>query len=201
MIDGMIGKKLGMIQIFDPDGLATGVTVVEAGPCTVVSRKKESRVQVGFGSTRDAKLSKPVLGQFRKAGVGAFSVLKEFSADEPDSLEIGQEIRADIFSPGERVKVLGKSKGKGFAGVIKRWNFGGGRETHGSRSHRIPGSVGQCAWPSRVFKGKKMPGRLGGSSVTAPTVEVIEVRPDENLIFLKGPIPGARGSLVIIRKR
>jgi large subunit ribosomal protein L3 len=201
MIHGMIGKKLGMIQVFDQTGLATGVTVVEAGPCTVVARKKESKVQVGFGPTRDAKLSKPVLGQFRKAGVGFFSVLREFSADEPDSLEIGQEIRADIFFPGETVKVVGKSKGKGFAGVVKRWNFSGGRETHGSRSHRIPGSIGQCAWPSRVFKGKKMPGRLGGTSVTAPMVEVLEVRPDENLIFLKGPIPGARGSLVIIRKR
>jgi large subunit ribosomal protein L3 len=201
MIHGMIGKKLGMIQIFDESGQATGVTVVEAGPCTIVGKKAESRVQVGFGPTKEKKLSKPVLGQFRQAGVGAFSVMKEFVADEPDLLEIGQEIRADIFAAGERVKVVGTSKGKGFAGVIKRWNFSGGPKTHGSRSHRIPGSIGQCAWPSRVFKGQKMPGRLGGTKVTAPRVEVLEVRSDENLIFLKGPIPGARGSLVIIRKR
>ena len=114
---------------------------------------------------------------------------------------MGQEIRADIFSPGEKVKVVGTSKGKGFAGVMKKWNFGGGKKTHGSRSHRIPGAVGQCAYPARIFKGKKMPGRMGGVRVTAPAVEVVEVRADENLVFLKGPIPGARGSIVLIRKK
>ena len=201
MIQGMVGRKLGMVQVFNDAGHAIGVTVVEAGPCTVIKKTTQSKIQLGYGPTKESKLSKPVLGQFMKAGVGAFSILKEFWADDPDSLEIGQEFRADIFSPGETVKVVGTSKGKGFAGVIKRWNFSGGPGSHGSRSHRIPGSIGQCAWPSRVFKGKKMPGRLGGARVTAPKVQVLEVRPDENLIFLKGPVPGARGSIVLIRKR
>lgn len=201
MIRGMVGRKLGMVQVFDEFGHATGVTVVEAGPCTVVQKREQSKIQVGYGPTKEGRVSRPVLGHYRKCGTGPFSVLREFEADDPDSLEIGQEIRADIFAPGETVKVMGTSKGKGFAGVMKRWNFGGGKDTHGSRSHRIPGSIGQCAWPSRVFKGKKMPGRLGGAKVTAPRVEVVEVRPDENLIFLKGPVPGARGSLVVIRKR
>jgi large subunit ribosomal protein L3 len=145
-------------------------------------------------------VNKPLLGQFKKAGVPALGVLKEFDADDPEAIEVGQEIRADIFNPGDKVKVTGTSKGKGFAGVMKRWNFGGGRETHGSRSHRIPGSVGQCAWPSRVFKGKRLPGRMGGAQVTVPSVQVVEVRPDENLIFLKGPVPGPRGGIVLIRK-
>lgn len=201
MIQGMIGKKLGMVQLFDDDGRVIGVTVVETGPCTVIQKKDASKVQVGFGPAKEQRVNMPIMGQFKKAGTGPFKVLREFTADDVDSLEIGQEIRADIFSPGERVKVTGNSKGKGFAGVMKKWNFGGGRETHGSRSHRIPGSVGQCAYPSRVFRGKRMPGRLGGGSVTAPSVEVVEVRPDENLLFLKGPIPGPRGAIVLIRKR
>jgi len=201
MVHGMIGKKLGMVQIFDESGNATGVTVVEAGPCTVIQKKAQSKIQLGFGQAKERRLSKPILGQFKKSGTSAFSVLREFQADDPDSLQVGQEIRADIFAVGETVKVVGTSKGKGFAGVIKRWRFGGGKATHGSRSHRIPGSVGQCAYPSRVFKGKKLPGRLGGARVTTPKVKVLEVRADDNLIFLKGPIPGANGSIVLIRKR
>jgi large subunit ribosomal protein L3 len=200
MINGMIGKKLGMGQTFDDSGRAIGVTVVELGPCFVVRKKGDSTVQVGYGPTKESRVSKPLLGQFKKAGLTPFRILRDFQVDEPGSLEVGQEIRADIFNPGEKVKVVGTSKGKGFAGVMKRWNFGGGKDTHGSRSHRIPGSVGQCAWPSRVFKGKKLPGRLGGVRVTAPRVEVIEVRSDENLILLRGPIPGSRGGIVFIRK-
>jgi large subunit ribosomal protein L3 len=200
MVQGMIGKKLGMIQLFDEEGRAMGVTVVLAGPCMVVQKKAPARVQLGFGPKREKRVNKPLLGQFKKAGVPALGVLKEFDADDPEAIEVGQEIRADIFNPGDKVKVTGTSKGKGFAGVMKRWNFGGGRETHGSRSHRIPGSVGQCAWPSRVFKGKRLPGRMGGAQVTVPSVQVVEVRPDENLIFLKGPVPGPRGGIVLIRK-
>jgi len=200
MIQGMLAKKLGMIQLFDESGLAMGVTVVQAGPCTVIRKKDQSTVQVGFNQTEESKLTKPAQGHFKKAGTPPFAVLREFKAEDPESLSVGQEIRADIFSPGEVVKVTGASKGKGFAGVIKRWNFGGGRETHGSRSHRIPGSVGQCAWPSRVFKGRRLPGRMGGKQVTSPRVQILEVRPDENLLFLKGPVPGARGSILVIRK-
>jgi large subunit ribosomal protein L3 len=201
MLSGLIGKKIGMLQIFDETGQATGVTVVEAGPCTVIQKRAGAKVQMGFGPKKEHRVTKPLLGQFKKAGTEPFQVLREFTADDPDSLAIGQEVRADIFTVGDVVKVVGTSKGKGFAGVIKRWNFGGGRASHGSRSHRIPGSVGQCAYPSRVFKGKRLPGRMGGVRVTAPSVKILEVRPDENLLFLKGPIPGARGSIVLIRKR
>lgn len=201
MVQGMIGKKLGMVQIFDESGHAMGVTVVEAGPCTVIQKKGDSKIQLGYSLTKEHRISKPLLGQFQKAGTPAFKVLREFTTDDTGEVAVGQEIRADIFNAGDSVKVIGTSKGKGFAGVIKKWNFGGGRETHGSRSHRIPGSVGQCAWPSRIFKGKKMPGRMGGVRVTAPNVKVVEVRPDENLIFLKGPVPGPRGAIVLIRKR
>jgi len=201
MVNGLIGIKLGMFQMFDEAGHSLGVSVVQAGPCRVVQKKPNSRVQLGYGSAKESRLSKPVLGQFKKFGVPPCKVLREFAAENVDELQVGQEVGPDIFNPGDIVKVVGVGKGKGFAGVIKRWNFGGGRETHGSRSHRIPGSVGQCAWPSRIFKGKKMPGRMGGKSVTAPTVQVVEVRPDENLLFLRGPIPGPRGSIVLIRKR
>jgi large subunit ribosomal protein L3 len=201
MLQGLIGKKLGMIQIFDESGRAVGVTVVEAGPCTVIQKKDAARVQVGFQPARESRLTKPKLGQFKKAGTQPFSILREIDAAEPDGVEVGQEIKADIFAVGEVVKVTGTSKGKGFAGVMKRHNFGGGRETHGSRSHRIPGSVGQCAYPSRVFKGKKLPGQLGSAQVTVPSVMVLEVRPDQNLLLLKGPVPGPNGGIVLIRKR
>ena len=201
MVQGMIGRKLGMIQMFDDDGRALGISVVQAGPCTIVGKKGQTKVQLGFETVKESKLSKPEAGVFKKAGTEPFRVLKEFHVDDPESVQVGQEIRADIFSPGDVVKVTGTSKGKGFAGVIKRWNFGGGKETHGSRSHRIPGSVGQCAYPSRVFKGKKLPGRLGGVQVTSPTVQVVEVRADENLLLVRGPIPGSTGGIVWIRKK
>ncbi len=200
MVQGMIGKKLGMIQVFDAAGQALGVTVVQVGPCTVIQKRDEGKVQLGYGTAKESRVSKPVLGQFKKAGVAPLKVLREFAADDSDTIEVGQEILADVFSVGDMVKVVGTSKGKGFAGTIKRHHFGGGKKTHGSRSHRIPGSVGQCAYPSRVFKGKKLPGRLGGKQVTAPSVKVVEVRADENLVLLKGPIPGPPGGIVLIRK-
>jgi len=200
MVQGIIGKKLGMVQVFDEAGHAVGVTVVEAGPCTVIQKRSGPRVQLGYGAAKEKSLIKPVIGQFKKAGTGLFRVLREFKVDDPDSVEIGQEVGADIFSPGDVVKVVGTSKGKGFAGVMKRWNFSGGKATHGSRSHRIPGAVGQCAWPARIFRGKKMPGRLGGVRTTIPSVKILEVRADENLLLLKGPIPGADGGIVLIRK-
>lgn len=200
MVRGMIGKKLGMIQVFDNVGQAVGVTVVQVGPCTVIQKRDQGKVQLGFLSAKASRVSKPVLGQFKKAGVDPLKIVREFKAEDPEAIEVGQQISADIFQVGEVVKVVGTSKGKGFAGAMKRHHFGGGRETHGSRSHRIPGSVGQCAYPSRVFKGKRLPGRLGGKQVTAPSVKVFEVRADENLVLFKGPIPGATGGIVLIRK-
>jgi large subunit ribosomal protein L3 len=178
-----------------------GVTVVRVGPCTVVQKKADGKVQLGFEPAKESRLTKPVLGQFRKAGVAACRVLRDFAVDDADAVEVGQEFRADVFQTGDMVKVIGTSKGKGFAGVMKRWNFGGGKESHGSRSHRIPGSVGQCAYPSRIFRGKRLPGRMGGAQVTAPSVKVYEVRADENLVLLKGPVPGPSGAIVLIRKK
>lgn len=201
MVQGMIGRKLGMVQLFDDSGHAVGVTVVKAGPCTVIQKKGDSHVQLGFEPAKESKVIKPMLGQFKKAGVGPFKILKEFKAQDFEGLQIGQEISVDIFGCGEVVKVIGTSKGKGFAGVMKKHNFGGGKDSHGSRSHRIPGSVGQCAYPSKIFRGKRMPGRLGGAQVTAPSVQVFDVRSEENLLFLRGPIPGPNGGLVVIRKR
>ena len=201
MVQGMIGKKLGMVQLFDDQGQAMGVTVVEAGPCTVIQKRANTKVQVGFQEIKESRTKKPMLGQFQKAGTRPFKVLREFHVDDLDAVEVGQEIRADIFTVGDKVKVIGASKGKGFAGVMKRWNFGGGRASHGSRSHRIPGAAGQCAYPARIFRGKKMPGRMGGKKVTLPEVQVVEVRPEENLLFLKGPIPGSVGGIVLIRKK
>ena len=200
MVQGMIGKKLGMAQLFDSAGRAVGVTVVQVGPCTVIQKRGQAKVQLGFAERSKSRMNKPMQGVFDKAGTEPFGVLRDVEVAQPESVEVGQEFRADIFSAGETVKVTGTSKGKGFAGVMKRWNFGGGRASHGSRSHRIPGAVGQCAWPARIFKGKKMPGRLGGDRVTVPRVKVMEVRPDQNLVFLKGPIPGANGGIVFIRK-
>lgn len=200
MVRGMIGKKLGMVQLFDDAGRAVGVTVVQVGPCTVIQKRGGSKVQLGFGEKKKSRVNKPQQGLFDKAGTVPFGVLRDVEVADPGSVEVGQQIGADIFSPGETVKVIGTSKGKGFAGVMKRWNFGGGRSSHGSRSHRIPGSVGQCAWPARIFKGKKMPGQLGGDRVTIPRVKVMDVRPEQNLVFLKGPIPGANGGIVFIRK-
>jgi large subunit ribosomal protein L3 len=201
MVQGLIGKKLGMVQIFDESGQAVGVTVVEAGPCMVIRKKPNSRVQLGYGSVKESKASMPQIGQFKHIEGGPYAVLKEFKVVDPEAATPGLEVKADIFQPGEKVKVTGTSKGKGFAGTIKRHNFGGGRASHGSRSHRIPGAVGQCAYPARIFKGKRMPGRLGGTQVTSSSVQVLQVRPDDNLVFLKGPIPGANGGIVFIRKK
>ncbi len=200
MVNGLIGKKIGMVQIFGPEGRAIGCTVVEVGPCTVIQKKPMSRVQLGFEQVSEKRVNKPRMGLFERSGTPPFRTLREFTADDPDALDVGQEIKADIFAPGEILKVTGSSKGKGFAGVMKRWNFGGGKESHGSRSHRIPGAVGQCAYPARIFKGKRMPGRMGGERVTVPRVQVVDVRPDQNLVFLRGPIPGANGGIVLLRK-
>jgi large subunit ribosomal protein L3 len=201
MVQGIIGRKLGMAQIYDEDGRSIGVTVVEAGPCTVLDNKRPSAVQLGFAPVKESKLSKPLQGFFKKVGAGAFRVVRDMGVLQGDAVHVGDTVKADMFSPGEVVKVTGTSKGKGFAGVMKRWNFGGGKETHGSRSHRIPGSIGQCATPSRVLRGLRMPGRMGGGQVTVPTALVVDVRPEENLVLLKGPIPGPNGGIVLLRKR
>ncbi|MBM3308245.1 MAG: 50S ribosomal protein L3 [Candidatus Eisenbacteria bacterium] len=202
---GIIGKKLGMTRIFDESGTSVSVTVIEAGPCLVTRVKTKERdgyeaVQLGFGRGRAKSLTKPVLGQFAKANVPPQAKLREFRVAEPSRFEVGQEITVDIFKPGERVDVTGVSKGRGFQGVVKRYGHRGGDEAHGCMSHRVPGSLGQSAAPSRVYKGRKLPGRMGGERVTVRCVRVVQVDPEQNVLLVRGAVPGAANGLVIVRK-
>jgi large subunit ribosomal protein L3 len=205
MVNGILGKKLGMTQIFTENGTRIPVTVVEAGPCTVVQKKLVatdgySAVQLGFGAQKAQRFNKPAMGHFNKAGKGVFAHLREMDGDVED-LEVGAAVVcSDLFSVGDVIDVIGSSKGKGFQGVIKRWNFSGGRSTHGSKFHRAPGAIGCSAWPSHVVKGKKMPGQMGNERVTVQNLEIVDVRADQNLILIKGAIPGPKNGLVTIRK-
>ena len=206
MIQGILGKKLGMTQVFVADGRRIPVTVVEAGPCTVLQKKTESvdgynALQIGFSEKKTHRVNKPMMGHFKKADQGAFACLRELAAVNVDDYQVGDQITCDaVFKAGDIVDVTGTSKGKGFQGVIKRWGFSGGRATHGSHFHRAPGSIGMSAWPSRVHRGKKMPGQMGNARVTLQNLEIVEVRPEQNLILVKGAIPGANQGLVLIRK-
>ncbi len=206
MIQGILGKKLGMTQVFIADGRRVPVTVVEAGPCTVLQKKTESAdgynaLQVGFSAKKTHRSTKPMMGHFKKADQGAFAYLRELGAENVDDYQVGDQITCDaVFKPGDVIDVTGTSKGKGFQGVIKRWGFSGGRATHGSKFHRAPGSIGMSAWPSRVHKGKKMPGQMGNARVTQQGLEIVEVRPEQNLVLIKGAIPGPNHGLVMLRK-
>lgn len=206
MIQGILGKKLGMTQVFVADGSRIPVTVVEAGPCTVVQKKTESTdgynaLQVGFEAKKTHRVNKPLMGHFKKADQGAFAALRELAADNVDEYQVGDQVTCDsVFKAGDIVDVTGTSKGKGFQGVIKRWGFSGGRATHGSKFHRAPGSIGMSATPARVHRGKKMPGQMGNARVTQQNLEIVEVRADQNLILVKGAIPGPNQGLVLIRK-
>ena len=194
-----------MTQVFDPDdGHVERVTVIEAGPCFVTAIRRAERdgydaVQVGFGETREKKLTKAELGHLKKASVGAVRHLREFRGD-PGELEVGAEVKLDsVFEKGQTVKVSGISKGKGFQGTIKRHNFHRGPVSHGSHNIRAPGSIGASADPSRVFKGIRGPGQMGAQRVTQRGLEVVDVRPDENLLFVRGSVPGPKGSVVEVR--
>ena len=206
MVRGILGKKVGMTQIFDDDGQAVPVTVVEAGPCIVVQRKSTETdgydaVQLGLVESsprRDAP--KPIQGHFAAAGVPPTRHLGEVPVDVDDEAKPGDSVLADIFGADEQVHVIGRSKGRGFQGVIKRHGFGGGKATHGSMFHRAPGSIGRSAWPSRVFPGQGMPGQTGNKRVTVKNVTVVKVDRDRNLLFLKGGVPGARNSYIRIVK-
>jgi large subunit ribosomal protein L3 len=206
MVRGILGKKVGMTQIFDDNGRVVPVTVVEAGPCVVVQRKNAERdgyeaVQLGLVEMpprRDAP--KPIQGHFKDAGIPPTRVLGEVPVDDGDEAKPGDSVLADIFEADEKVRVVGKSKGRGFQGVMKRHGHGGGRESHGSGWHRKPGSIGQSAWPSKVFKGLKMPGQTGNKRITVKNVQVVKVDADRNLLFLKGGVPGARNSYIRIVK-
>ncbi len=204
MTRGILGEKLGMTQVFDEEGNAIPVTVIKAGPCTVVQKKVSNKdgynaIQLGYGAIKPKKANRPLKGHFDKAKVGPVAHLREFRLEKPDEYEVGQEIKVDIFKPGDVVDVTGTSRGKGFAGAIKRWGFHRGPMSHGSKYHRGPGSLGASADPSRVLKGRKMPGRMGGEKTTVQNIKVVKVDPDRNLLLVKGAVPGARGSIVAIR--
>lgn len=201
---GLLGKKIGMTRVYSEQGQAIPVTVIEAGPCVVLQKKTEAKdgynaIQVGFGPKKESRLTKPAAGHFKAAGKGGFYHIKEFRVADPEAYEMGQEIQlAELFKIGDEVHISGTSKGRGFQGVIKRHGFKGGRKTHGSMFHRRPGSIGCSAWPSRVIKGKKMPGRMGNDLITKKNLTVIDVRADENIMLVKGSVPGAKESLLQI---
>jgi len=206
MIKGLMGKKLGMTQVFAADGKRIPVTVVQVDSCVVLQKKTVekdgySALQLGAGEKKMQRVNKPMAGHFRAAGKGAFSAVKEFRVEDGIELNVGDEIRCqDVFAIGDVIDVCGTSKGKGFQGVIKRWNFAGGRNTHGSMFHRAPGSIGCSAWPSRVFKGKKMPGQMGNAKVTTQNLQIVDIRTDDNLLLIKGAIPGPKNGVVVINK-
>ncbi len=207
MAPGILGKKIGMTQIFDSEGRVVPVTVLQAGPCVVVQRKNADRdgyeaIQVGLVDfTREKLVKKPQRGHFAKAGVAPMRFLREFRLEEgAEGFQPGDRILAEHFRPREKVTVTGTSKGKGFQGVVKRHGFRGGRKTHGSMFHRAPGSIGQSAWPSRVFKGVRLPGRMGGERVTVSGLEIVEVQPDDNVILVRGAVPGPNGGYLSIRR-
>jgi len=204
MSKGIIGKKLGMTQVFADDGATVGVTVVEVEPSVIVQVKTKDKdgydaIQLGYGRIKQKNVTKPLQGHFSKADKGFFRKLKEFQV-ESEKYEAGQEITADIFQAGDFVDVVGTSKGKGFAGVVKRHGFAGGKATHGSMHHRAPGSIGASADPARVFKGTKMGGQMGNVRKTIQNLQVWQVRPDRNLLLLKGSIPGGENGVVLIKK-
>jgi len=201
---GLIGKKLGMTSVYDEEGVAVPVTVIEAGPCVVTQLKDEDKdgykaVQLGYGAQKEQRLTKPALGHLKKAGVDAKKVLREFRVEDTE-VNVGDEVTAAAFEEVNYVDIIATGKGRGFQGVVKRYDFGGGRASHGGGWIRRTGSIGMCEFPARVFKGKKMPGQMGDKRVTTQNLKVIQVRPEENLILVKGSVPGATGGIVTIKE-
>ena len=205
-VQGIIGKKVGMTQVYAENGRAYPVTVIEAGPCVVVQRKSKdkdgySAVQLGLVEARKAKsVTKPMKGHFDKAGLPPCRVLREFRVEDGAEVKVGDKVSVDLFAPGDTITVSGVSRGKGFQGVIKRHNFRGGAATHGSMFHRAPGSIGASAFPSRVLPGMKAAGHMGTDKVTLRNVTVVRVDAGNNLLVVRGAVPGAGGSIVVIRK-
>nr|WP_329955644.1 50S ribosomal protein L3 [Desulfomarina profundi] len=201
---GILGKKIGMTRIYSELGQATPVTVVEAGPCKVLQVKSEdtdgyNAIQVGFSEKKASRVNKAVAGHLKKSGSEGFYFIREFRVSDPEKYEVGQDITLDaVFKVGDLVDVQGTSKGKGFQGVIKRHGFAGGGAGHGSKFHRAPGSIGMSAYPGRVVKGKKMPGRMGNDTVLKKNVIIVDIRSDDNVVLLKGPLPGAKNGLLKI---
>ena len=204
MVNTILGRKLGMTQVWGEDDTIVPVTVIQAGPC-VISQVKTTEtdgyeaVQIGFGAVSDKKLTKALKGHFAKADVAAKKVLRDFRLEDLSALPVGEIIKADTFTAGDKVDVCGTSKGKGYAGVMKRYGFRGGPGGHGAHFHRAPGSVGQCATPSRVFKGLRLPGHMGCDTVTVKNLELVGVDEDQNLIMVKGAVPGGVNGIVRVR--
>ena len=205
MVKKLFGRKLGMTQHFLEEGKSVPVTVLKIGPCVVTQKKTVEKegynaIQVGYEPKKESRVNKPLRGHFRAAGERYFAHLNEIRIDDPETFELGQEIKSDIFDVNDIVHVIGISKGRGFSGVIKRWGFSGGRKTHGSRSHRIPGSIGCSATPGRVQKGKKLPGRMGCHRVTIKNLKVVGVRPEMDVVLVRGAVPGSTNGLIEISK-
>ncbi|MFI5324071.1 MAG: 50S ribosomal protein L3 [Thermodesulfobacteriota bacterium] len=204
MIEGILGKKLGMTEFFLENGTAIVATVIEAGPCYVVQKKTAGKdgyeaLQIGFEEVKPQRVAKPMLGHFKKAGVSPLRHLVEFSAAEGE-YKPGDRIKADVFKEGEKVDVVGTSKGKGFAGAMKRHHFSGQPASHGGMAHRRPGGIGSNTYPARVWKGQRMPGHMGHERVTMQGIQVFRVDTEKNLIIVKGSVPGPKGGLVIIKR-
>lgn len=202
---GLIGRKLGMTQIFKPNGEVVPVTVIEAGPCVIVAKRSVDKegynaLQLGFGYIKPHKVNKPLRGLFKKVGIEPKRYLREFRVDSIDEFEVGQELTVDIFKEGEKVDVTGISKGKGFAGPMKRHGFSGGPASHGSAFHRYGSSLGAHTEPGHVFKGKRMAGHMGSAKVTIQNLEIVKIYPEKNLLLVKGSVPGSRNSIVLIKK-
>ncbi len=205
MIKAIIGRKLDMTQIFADDGTVYPVTLVQAGPCTITQVKTPtndgySALQVGFGPKKAKNVNRPAKGHLDKVGKGYFEVLREIPVENTSEHNAGDQVLADIFEIGDHIDIIGKSKGKGYAGTIKRWNFGRGPSAHGSKNIREPGSTGMATYPGRVIKGKRLPGQKGDKRTTVLNLKVVDVRPEENLILVHGAVPGAKNGIIIIRK-
>jgi len=205
-MSGIIGKKLGMTQVYDENGKVIPVTVIQAGPCPVLDLRTQeshgySAVQIGFGSKKAKNVSKAVLGHLNKSGNSENppSIIKEVRLKEDPSQALGDSLTVDLFSAGSYVDVTGTTKGKGFQGVVRRYNFGGGRASHGGDWTRRPGSIGMCEYPGRVYKGRKMPGHMGSVQRTIMGLKVVQVRAEDNVVLVKGAVPGHKGSIVVVR--
>jgi large subunit ribosomal protein L3 len=204
-MSGLIGKKLGMTQVFDETGKIVPVSIIQAGPCPVIQRKTSGKegyeaVQLGFSDAREKCVTKPLLGHFKKVGISPKRVLKEFRVTDEKGDEAGATVSVEMFEIGTRVTITGTSRGKGFQGVIKRWGFSGGDDTHGCTTHRMPGSIGASAWPSRVRKNVKLPGRMGGVRVTVKNLTVVGIDKERSLLWVRGCVPGGPNGYLEIRK-
>ena len=202
----ILGRKLGMLRVFTGDGQSIAVTAISAGPCPVVQVKGTEKdgydaIQIGYVDAKDKHLTKAQKGHLAKAGEGKYRILREVRLEEASTYAVGDTLTVDMFAPGDIVKVSGKSIGKGYAGAMKRWNFAGESATHGTeKTHRSAGSIGNNTEPGKVWKNKKMAGHMGARNVTVPSIMIVDVRPEDNLILVKGPVPGPKNGLVMVRK-